>query len=165
MAGSGRHLTELATEDAVEAQSKGALHLYAWFGARGAFVWAVSTLILRLLPSAWVDRPAWTLLISGLVSGTGLVAATLLFLRKIEQRHRLPALVCFVAPQMVLDAGVTVFFTHMLPNFPADHAALFGAFVLWCYAVMLTTAVIATRPKGGVTRLSFRPNPCKGRAF
>ena len=24
---------------------------------------------------------------------------------------------------------------------------LFGAFVLWCYAVMLTTAVIATRPR------------------
>ena len=68
MAGSGRHLTELATEDAVEAQSKGALHLYAWFGARGTFVWAVSTLILRLLPSAWVDRPAWTLLIRGRAS-------------------------------------------------------------------------------------------------
>ncbi|WP_374579658.1 hypothetical protein, partial [Phenylobacterium sp.] len=65
------------------------MHLYAWFGARGSFVWAVSTLILRLLPSAWVDRPAWTLLISAAVSGTGLVVATLMFLRKIEQRHRL----------------------------------------------------------------------------
>jgi len=123
------------------------LHLHAWFGARGSFVWAVSTLILRLLPSAWVDRPAWTLLISAAVSGTGLVVATLMFLRKIEQRHRLPALVCFVVPQMVLDAGVTVLFTRVLPNFPADHAPLFGAFVLWCYAVMLTTAVIATRPR------------------
>lgn len=137
----------LATENAEEAQSKGALHLYLWFLARGSFVWAVSTLILRLLPSAWVDRPAWTLLISGAVSGTGLIVATLLFLRKIEPRHRLAALVAFVAPQMVLDAGVTVFFTHMLPNFPPDHDALFGAFVLWCYAVMLTTAVIATRPR------------------
>ena len=137
----------LATEGAVQAQSRGALHLYAWFGARGSFVWAVSTLILRLLPSAWVDRPAWTLLISAAVSGTGLVVATLMFLRKIEQRHRLAALVSFVAPQMVLDAGVTVFFTRVLPNFPPDHAPLFGAFVLWAYAVMLTTAVIATRPR------------------
>lgn len=137
----------LATENAEEAQSKGPLHLYLWFLARGSFVWAVSTLILRLLPSAWVDRPAWTLLISGAVSGTGLIVATLLFLRKIEPRHRLAALVAFVAPQMVLDAGVTVFFTHVLPNFPPDHDALFGAFVLWCYAVMLTTAVIATRPR------------------
>ena len=138
----------LATDGAAQAPSRGALHLYAWFGARGSFVWAVSTLILRLLPSAWVDRPAWTLLISAAVSGTGLVVATLMFLRKIEQRHRLPALVCFVVPQMVLDAGVTVLFTRVLPNFPADHAPLFGAFVLWCYAVMLTTAVIATRPRG-----------------
>ncbi|HEY9235937.1 MAG TPA: DUF5367 family protein [Phenylobacterium sp.] len=137
----------LATEDAAEAQARGVLHLYLWFLARGSFVWAVSTLVLRLLPSAWVNRPAWTLLISGAISGTGLVVATLLFLRKIEPRHRLAALVSFVAPQMVLDAGVTVFFPRVLPNFPADHAPLFGAFVLWCYAVMLTTAVIATRPR------------------
>ena len=140
-------LAGLATEDVAEAQRKGALHLYAWFAARGTFVWAVSTLVLRLLPSAWVDRPAWTLLITGVISGSGLVVATLLFLRKIEQRHRLAALVSFVAPQMVLDAGVTVFFTRVLPNFPPDHAPLFGAFVLWAYAVMLTTAVIATRPR------------------
>ena len=111
-------LAGLATEDVAEAQSKGALHLYAWFAARGTFVWAVSTLVLRLLPSAWVDRPAWTLLITGVISGSGLVVATLLFLRKIEQRHRLAALVSFVAPQMVLDEGVTVFFTRVLPNFP-----------------------------------------------
>ena len=137
----------LATEDAAEAQSKGTLHLYLWFAARGSFVWAVSTLVLRLLPSAWVDRPAWTLLVTGAISGAGLVIATLLFLRRIEQRHRLAALVSFVAPQMVLDAGVTAFFTWFLPNFPASHAPLFGAFVLWAYAVMLTTAVIATRPK------------------
>lgn len=142
-------LAGLATEDAVEAQSKGALHLYLWFAARGTFIWAVSTLVLRLLPSAWVDRPAWTLLITGAISATGLVIATLLFLRKIEHRHRLAALVSFVAPQMVLDAAVTVFFVHVLPNFPPDHAPLFGAFVLWAYAVMLTTAVIATRPKLG----------------
>ena len=140
-------LAGLATENVAEAQSKGALHLYAWFAARGTFVWAVSTLVLRLLPSEWVDRPAWTLLITGLISGSGLVVATLMFLRKVEQRHRLAALVSFVAPQMVLDAGVTVFFTWVLPNFPPDHASLFGAFVLWAYAVMLTTAVIATRPR------------------
>lgn len=142
-------LAGLATEDAAEAQSKGALHLYLWFAARGCFIWAVSTLVLRLLPSAWVDRPAWTLLITGAISGGGLVVATLLFLRKIEPRHRLAALVCFVAPQMLLDAAVTVFFTWFLPNFPESHAPLFGAFVLWAYAVMLTTAVIATRPRPG----------------
>ena len=123
------------------------LRLYLWFVARGSFVWAVSTLILRLLPSAWVDRPAWTLLITGAVSGAGLVVATLVFIRKVTPDHRLGALVAFVAPQMLLDAGVTVLFAHVLPNFPVSHAPLFGAFVLWCYAVMLTTAVIATRPR------------------
>jgi len=141
-------LAGLATEGAVEAQSKGALHLYLWFLARGSFVWAVSTLVLRLLPSAWVDRPAWTLLITGAISGAGLVVATLLFLRKIQERHRLAALASFVAPQMLLDAGVTVAFVQVLPNFPPAHAPLFGAFVLWCYAVMMITAVVATRPRG-----------------
>ena len=123
------------------------LWLYLWFAARGSFVWAVSTLILRLLSSAWVDRPAWTLLITGAVSGAGLVVATLVFVRKVTPDHRLGALVAFVAPQMLLDAGVTVMFGQVLPNFPLSHAPLFGAFVLWCYAVMLTTAVIATRPR------------------
>lgn len=137
----------LVAEDAQEAQAQGPMRLYLWFMARGAFIWAVSTLILRLLPSQWVDRPAWTLLITGTASGAGLVIATILFLRKIEERHRLAALVCFVAPQMVLDAVVTAFFAQVLPNFPPSHAPLFGAFVLWCYAVMLTTAVIATRPR------------------
>lgn len=146
--GSG-HLAGLATEDPAHAQSRGALHLYLWFAARGVFIWAVSTLILRLLPSPWVDRPAWTLLITGAISGTGLVVATLLFLRKIQQQHRLAALVCFVVPQMVLDAAVTVLFAWVLPNFPLSHAPLFGAFVLWCYSVMLATAVIATRPRAG----------------
>lgn len=121
--------------------------LYLWFVARGSFIWAVSTLVLRLLPSAWLDRPAWTLLITAAISGAGLVAATLVFLRRVDAPHRLPALVAFVAPQMVLDAGVTVAFIHVLPNFPAGHAPLFGAFVLWCYAVMLATAVIAVRPR------------------
>lgn len=123
------------------------LALYLWFAARGSFVWAVSTLILRLLPSAWVDRPAWTLLISGAVSGAGLVIATLVFVRKVTPEHRLGTLVAFVAPQMLLDAGVTALFARVLPNFPVSHAPLFGAFVLWCYAVMLTTALIATRPR------------------
>jgi len=123
------------------------LRLYLWFLLRGSFVWAVSTLILRLLPTDWVDRPAWTLLITGAISGAGLVVATLVFLRKIEERHRLAALASFVAPQMVLDAAVVVAFADILPNFPPGHAPLFGAFVLWCYAVMLMTAVIATRPR------------------
>lgn len=123
------------------------MRLYLWFLLRGTFVWTVSTLILRLLPSAWVDRPAWTLLITGAISGLGLVVATLVFLRRVEPRHQLAALVSFVVPQMVLDAGVVVAFAHVLPNFPSSHAPLFGAFVLWCYAVMLMTAVVATRPK------------------
>ncbi|MDP3745698.1 MAG: DUF5367 family protein [Phenylobacterium sp.] len=123
------------------------MRLYLWFLLRGSFVWAVSTLILRLLPEDWVDRPAWTLLITGGISGAGLVIATLIFLRKVEDRHQLPALVSFVAPQMVLDAGVVVAFTDILPNFPPGHAPLFGAFVLWCYAVMVMTAVVATRPR------------------
>ena len=123
------------------------MRLYLWFLLRGSFVWAVSTLILRLLPTDWVDRPAWTLLITGAISGAGLVVATLVFLRKIEERHRLAALASFVAPQMVLDAAVVVAFADILPNFPPGHAPLFGAFVLWCYAVMLMTAVIATRPR------------------
>ena len=123
------------------------MRLNLWFVLRGSVVWAVSTLILRLLPSGWVDRPAWTLLITAAASGAGLVAATLVFLRKVEDRRRLGALVSFVAPQMLLDAGVVVAFENVLPNFPPGHAPLFGAFVLWCYAVMLTTAVVATRPR------------------
>ncbi|MDP3803377.1 DUF5367 family protein [Brevundimonas sp.] len=122
------------------------MRLYLWFLLRGTFVWAVSTLILRLLPSDWVDRPAWTLLITGAVSGLGLVVATLVFLRRVEPRHQLAALGSFVVPQMVLDAGVVAAFVQVLPNFPPSHAPLFGAFVLWCYAVMLMTAVVATRP-------------------
>lgn len=121
--------------------------LVFWFTARGAFVWAVSTVVLRLLPQAWTHRPEWTFLISAAVSGVGLAIATLFFLKKIAPEQRLPALIVFVAVQMVLDAVVVLFFDQVLPNFRPDHAHLFGAFVLWCYAVMLTTGAVAMRPR------------------
>lgn len=121
--------------------------LVLWFGARGAFVWAVSTGVLRLLPEAWTHRPEWTFLISAAVSGVGLAVATLFFLKRIAPEARLAALVVFVAVQMVLDAVVVLFFGQVLPNFRPDHAHLFGAFVLWCYAVMLATGAVAMRPR------------------
>jgi hypothetical protein len=121
--------------------------LILWYAARGAFVWAVSTGVLRLLPSAWTHRPEWTFLISAAASGVGLTIATLVFLRRLSVQDRLPALIVFVASQMVLDALVTLFFRQVLPNFAPDHAHLFGAFVLWCYAVMLTTGAVAMRPR------------------
>lgn len=121
--------------------------LILWFMARGVFVWAVSTGVLRLLPEAWTHRPEWTFLISAAVSGVALAVATRFFLKKLTPEHRLPALVVFVAAQMVLDAAVTIFFPYVLPNFAPGHAHYFGAFVLWCYAVMLTTGAVAMRPR------------------
>lgn len=124
------------------------MRLILWFTARGIFVWAVSTGALRLLPEAWTHRPVWTFLITGVVSAVGLSLATLLFLRRISVESRQVALAAFVAPQMILDAGVTIWFARILTNFPPEHAQLFGAFVLWCYAVMLTTGAVAGRPRG-----------------
>lgn len=124
------------------------MRLILWFTGRGIVVWAVSTGALRLLPEAWTHRPAWTFLITAAVSGVGLVIATQFFLRKIAQESRLAALAVFVAVQMMLDALVTIFFSRVLPNFPPEHAPLFGAFVLWCYAIMLTTGAVAGRPRG-----------------
>lgn len=121
--------------------------LVLWFTVRGAFVWAVSTGVLRLLPEAWTHRPEWTFLISAAVSGVGLTIATLFFLKKIAPESRLTALIAFVAVQMLLDAVVVLFFGQVLPNFQSDHAHLFGAFVLWCYAVMLATGAVAMRPR------------------
>lgn len=121
--------------------------LIFWYLARGVFVWAVSTGILRLLPQAWTHRPEWTFLISAAVSGVGLSIATLVFLKRLQAAERLPALVVFIAVQMVLDALVTIYFPVVLPNFAPGHAHLFGAFVLWCYAVMLTTGAVAMRPR------------------
>jgi hypothetical protein len=123
------------------------LRLILWFTARGIFVWAVSTGMLRLLPEAWTHRPAWTFLISAAVSGVGLTVATLVFLKRIAVENRQAALSAFVAPQMVLDAAVTIWFAQVLPNFRPDHAPLFGGFVLWCYAVMLMTGAVAARPR------------------
>lgn len=121
--------------------------LIVWYLARGVFVWAVSTGVLRLLPEAWTHRPEWTFLISAAVSGVGLTIATLFFLKKLSQADRLPALIVFVTSQMVLDALVTIYFPVVLPNFSPGHAHYFGAFVLWCYAVMLTTGAVAMRPR------------------
>lgn len=119
--------------------------LIFWYLARGVFVWAVSTGILRLLPEAWTHRPEWTFLISAGVSGVGLSIATLFFLKRLQQADRLPALIVFVAVQMLLDAAVAIYFPVVLPNFAPEHAHLFGAFVLWCYAVMLMTGAFAAR--------------------
>lgn len=126
------------------------MQLVLWFAARGVFVWAVSTGILRLLPEAWTHRPVWTFAISAAVSGVGLTFATLMFLKKVAPEARLAALSVFVAVQMVLDAVVVLFFEDVLPNFQPDHAHLFGAFVLWCYAVMLATGAVAMRPRSAL---------------
>lgn len=115
------------------------------FALRGTLVWAVSTLVLRLLPEAWVDRPAADFAVVAAVTGAGLVAATLWIGRRLAAPARPAAVAAFVAPQMVGDALIVAFFPVVLPNFPAGHAAVFGAVVIWCYAVMLATALMAGR--------------------
>lgn len=119
--------------------------MYIRFAARGLFAWAVATLILRALPASVTHHSSSVLLISAAVSGALLIPATLWLTRKQVPAEKPMAAAAFVAPQLVGDAITTAAFIHVLPNFPPDHAGPFGALVLWCYGVMLATAVIAGR--------------------
>lgn len=80
------------------------------FAIRGVFVWAVATLILRLLPSDWVDRPHQVFLVTAAVSGVSLALGTLWTSRKLPPEARPAAIAAFVVPQMIGDAVVTALF-------------------------------------------------------
>jgi predicted MFS family arabinose efflux permease len=115
------------------------------FAARGLLVWTVAILILRLLPPAVTDHPPQAMLFTAAVSAICLSPATLWMLRKQAPDQKPGVLGAFLAPQMLGDALAVAAFGAVLPNFPLGHAAPFGALVLWCYAVMLTTALVASR--------------------
>lgn len=119
--------------------------MYIRFALRGLFVWTVATLILRVLPSGMTHHPPQVMLIAAAVSGAILIPATLWLTRKLSPAEKPMGAAAFIAPQLIGDAITTAAFVHVLPNFPPGHAASFGALVLWCYGVMLATAVVAGR--------------------
>jgi hypothetical protein len=115
------------------------------FAVRGLLVWIVAIAVLRLLPAEVTDRPPQYLLVTGAISGLCLVPTTLWTLRKLAPEQKAGVLAAFLTPQMLGDALAVAAFGAVLPNFPADHAAPFGALVLWCYSVMMVTALLAGR--------------------
>jgi hypothetical protein len=121
------------------------MSIHVRFAARGLFVWTVAILVLRLLPPTITDHPPQRMLIAAAVSAICLAPTTLWMLRKQAPDQKAGALGAFLAPQMLGDALAVAAFGAVLPNFPAGHAAPFGALVLWCYTVMLTTALVASR--------------------
>ena len=115
------------------------------FAVRGLVVWTIAIAALRLLPPAIAGHPPQYMLITGAISGLCLVPATLWTLRKLAPEQKPGVLAAFLAPQMLGDALAVAAFGAVLPNFPRDHAGPFAALVLWCYSVMMITALAAGR--------------------
>ena len=106
----------------------------------GFLIWAGATVALRLDGENLIRGSVWLLLGVSLLL---MIAITLLVLRRYRGREeRALAAIGLVAPGMLLDTFTTIWFPVVFPNMHRDIAGPFAGLLLFCYVVVLLTAVL-----------------------
>lgn len=118
------------------------------FPALGLVIWALATLIMRLVGQLFFSPGAELLLLLLYVVTAPamlLLVRALLGWRGVTGLWRLRATLLLALPGMLLDAPVVHFLADWLPNIPAAMAGAYGAWLLWAYALALLAALLPER--------------------
>ncbi len=137
------YLAKLTAFVSVPDKPFGRFFLLAGFG-----VWAVATVLLRLVGQYILipgNTPLTVAAFAGLTIGMLLLMTVLYGQQRVRGSERLLAATLFMAPGMILDGGVVLFFTNVLPNMPPEASSLFAAWLFWGYSVVLLTGLLTPR--------------------
>jgi hypothetical protein len=119
---------------------------YGFFFGMSFLIWLTATMGLRLWGHTFfIPDSTLSMVSSFLFSVTFLPLLVYVIFRwqKVLPQQRLEAAVCLAIPGMLLDVVTTYFFTQAFPNVLPTADGAFGAWLLWGYAIVLLTGLIA----------------------
>lgn len=120
-------------------------HKVAFFVGWGFLLWLVATIFFRLLGQFLLSAEAPVIVALTFLVTVPLIAAVTYRVydqRGVEPSERLTAAVCIALPGMLLDVLSFSFFAAAFPNLSEISAgALFGAWVLWAYGLILISGL------------------------
>ncbi|NJK27355.1 MAG: DUF5367 domain-containing protein [Coleofasciculaceae cyanobacterium SM2_3_26] len=123
---------------------------YGFFCWASLLIWAIATVILRLWGHLFfiADNP-WSVEGSFLFSLLCLPTLTYGLFRwqRVQPDRQGDAAICLALPGMLLDAVATYFFASLFPNLSPNAVSAFGAWLLWGYALILVTGLVAGHPR------------------
>lgn len=118
---------------------------YGFFFLVSFLVWLVATILMRLWGHQFfVPGNNLSMGSSFLFSLLFLpILTTVLFdWKQVQPHQRRDAAICLAIPGMLLDVVTTYFFAQVYPNVLPTADGPYGAWLLWGYALILTTGLI-----------------------
>lgn len=116
--------------------------------AYGFGLWLAATVVFRLFGGFVLvpgDGVRLVVLFVATVPGVAALMYVLYARKGLDGRKRAMAAVCVVLPGMLLDVFALAFFRAVYPNLEFAAAPVFGAFLLWAYALVLLTGFLPAR--------------------
>ena len=123
---------------------------YRFFFFMSFLIWLIATLVLRFWGQTFfIPDNNLSMIASFLFSLFFLppLAYSLFYWQNVEPVVRKDAAICLAIPGMLLDVMATYFFPYFFPNMPYEANGVFGAWLLWGYAIMLMTGLLTSQWK------------------
>lgn len=122
-------------------------HKLSFFVGLGLLLWLLATLFFRVIGQFLLDPGSPVLVVAVFVLTGPLIAGAVYpayALRNLPDEDRPAAAVCIALPGMLIDVFALAFFGTLFPNLSAlsdASDALFGAWLLWAYGLILVTGI------------------------
>ena len=123
---------------------------YRFFFFMSFLIWLIATLILRFWGQTFfIPDSNFSMIASFLFSLFFLppLAYSLFNWQNVEPVVRKDAAICLAIPGMLLDVMATYFFPYFFPNMSSGANGVFGAWLLWGYAIVLITGLLTSQWK------------------
>ncbi len=123
---------------------------YGFFLFMSFMIWLIATLIIRFWGEIFfIPDNNLSMLTNFLFSLFFLppLAYSLFNWQNVEPFQRKDAAICLAIPGMLFDALSTYFFPWFFPNLPDGANGVFGAWLLWGYAIVLITGLLTSQWK------------------
>lgn len=121
---------------------------YGFFFGMSFLIWLMATVVMRLWGHTFfIPDSNLSMVSSFLFSLTclPLLVYAIFHWQKVLPRQRQEAAICLAIPGMLLDVVTTYCFAQAFPNILPTADGAFGAWLLWGYAIVLVTGLIASR--------------------
>lgn len=139
-----------ATTKGVMTESRDRRISYGFFFCMSFLIWLTASVVLRLWGHTFfIPDSNLSMVSSFLFSLTclPLLVYAIFQLKKVPPHQRQEAAICLAIPGMLLDVVTTYFFAQAFPNVLPTADGAFGAWLLWGYAIVLVTGLIASRSR------------------
>jgi len=123
---------------------------YGFFFCMSFLIWSIATVVMRLWGHTFfIPNSNLSMVSSFLFSLTclPLLVYAIFQWKKVPPHQRQEAAICLAIPGMLLDVVTTYFFASAFPNVLPIADGAFGAWLLWGYAIVLLTGLIASLRK------------------